>query len=77
MGQQLADVCSFTATPSELRTEMLMGLRHRDLFLHDGRANDLAEAIVAHGGEGQSARDAFAALTWVWQQYVLAFLRTL
>lgn len=77
MGPTLADVCGYTAAPAELRTEMLMGLRHRDRFLHDGRTSDLREAILSHGGEAQRARDAFARLTWLRQEYVLAFLRSL
>jgi len=54
-----------------------MGLRYRDRFLHDGRTADLKEAILAHGGEGQRARDAFAQLPWVRQQYVVVFLQSL
>jgi CxxC motif-containing protein (DUF1111 family) len=77
MGAALADVCGHTATPSELRTELLMGVRYRDRFLHDGRTADLREAILAHGGEGQGARDAFAKLPWVQQQYVVVFLQSL
>ena len=29
-------------------------------FLHDGRARNLTEAILWHGGEAQNARDRFA-----------------
>jgi CxxC motif-containing protein (DUF1111 family) len=32
-------------------------------YLHDGRARTIAEAILWHGGEGQKARDAYAALS--------------
>ena len=46
-------------------------------YLHDGRARSLAEAIAWHGGEGSASRDAFAALTDVEQDHVLAFLRSL
>lgn len=77
MGPALTDVCGVAASPAEVRTEMLMGLRHRDIYLHDGRTGDLAEAVLAHGGEAQDARDAFAGLTWLRQQYVLIFLRSL
>jgi CxxC motif-containing protein (DUF1111 family) len=77
MGPKLTDVCGYTATPSELRTEMLMGLRHRPNLLHDGRASDVREAILAHGGEAQRARDAFARLNWLWQEYLVRFLRSL
>ena len=77
MGQGLADVCGFTATPSELRTEMLMGLQHRERYLHDARAGTLVDAILAHGGEAQRARDVFARLDWLRREYVLLFLKSL
>jgi CxxC motif-containing protein (DUF1111 family) len=77
MGPGLASVCGRTAAPSEIRTELLMGLGARDRLLHDGRTVDLTEAILAHGGEGKQARDAFAQLPWLRQQYVLIFLRSL
>ena len=77
MGRALADVCGPAATPAETRTEMLMGLRHRDRLLHDGRTSDLREAIAAHGGEAQRARDAFTRLPWAAQEHLLKFLRSL
>jgi CxxC motif-containing protein (DUF1111 family) len=77
MGPTLAGVCGRTATPVETRTELLMGLQHRDRLLHDGRTSDLTEAILTHGGEARAARDAFAQLPWLRQQYVLIFLRSL
>lgn len=77
MGQARADVCGRTATPSEVRTELLMGLRHRQFFLHDGSAHDLREAVSAHGGEAERSRDAFARLGWVRQEYVVQFLLSL
>ena len=77
MGPALADVCGRTADPAEIRTAPLMGLRHRDRFLHDGRTGDIGEAILAHGGEAQKAREAFARLPWLAQQHVLTFLRSL
>jgi len=77
LGPALADVCAYDAAPSEVRTEMLMGLGSRDRYLHDGRAMDLRDAILAHGGEAQRSRDAFARLPWLRQEYVLMFLRSL
>ena len=43
-------------------------------FLHDGRARNLEEAILWHGGEGLSSQKAFMALTAVDRQAVLRFL---
>jgi CxxC motif-containing protein (DUF1111 family) len=77
MGPGLANVCAHDASPTELRTASLAGLQHRSFFLHDGRTIDLREAILAHGGEAQRARDAFARLGWLRQEYLLLYLRTL
>ncbi len=76
MGPALADVCGYTATPAELRTEPLMGVGRRDRLLHDGRTDDLREAILAHGGEAQRSRDEFARLPWLRQEYLVIFLRS-
>lgn len=77
MGPSLANVCAHDATPRELRTTPLMGLGHRQFYLHDGRAMDLRKAILAHGGEAQAARDAFARLAWLSQEYLVIFLKSL
>jgi CxxC motif-containing protein (DUF1111 family) len=77
MGPASSGVCGRTATPTEVRTEMLMGLRHRQFYLHNGRAHDLREAVLAHGGEAQRSRDAFARLGWVEQEFVVRFLQSL
>jgi CxxC motif-containing protein (DUF1111 family) len=77
MGPDLADICGVGAAPAEVRTELLMGLRHRDSYMHDGRTHDLAEAILRHGGEAQAARDAFAALHDLTKLYLLVFLKSL
>jgi CxxC motif-containing protein (DUF1111 family) len=77
MGPGLANICTHGAEPSELRSGLLMGLGHRQLFLHDGRVSDLREAILAHGGEAEAARAAFARLPWLHQEYLLMFLRSL
>jgi CxxC motif-containing protein (DUF1111 family) len=45
--------------------------------LHDGRASTPLEAILWHGGEAQSAKDAFAALSSADRADLLAFLDTL
>lgn len=44
-------------------TRPLWGLAESAPFLHDGRAATIPAAILAHGGEAQDARDAFAALS--------------
>lgn len=77
MDSELADICLGQATPSEFRTEPLMGLRLSPQFLHDGRAPSIEAAIRLHGGEGAGARDRFAALTDSERQALLEFLRSL
>lgn len=77
MGAELADICFGLATPSEFRTEPLMGLRFSTQFLHDGRAKTPEEAIELHGGEATRSRDLFRALQPGQRAALVAFLRTL
>lgn len=85
MGPGLADGrIDGPAGGSEWRTRPLWGLRlvreflDGDAFyLHDGRARSLEEAILAHGGEAQQPRDAFASLPDDSREAVLAFLGSL
>jgi CxxC motif-containing protein (DUF1111 family) len=46
-------------------------------YLHDGRARSLTEAILWHGGEGEKAQKAFAALAEGDKTALLAFLKSL
>jgi CxxC motif-containing protein (DUF1111 family) len=84
MGPELADICFGEATPSEFRTEPLMGLRFsaeieegEPHFLHDGRATSIEEAVRLHGGEAQAARDRFVALSEYDRKALLEFLTSL
>jgi CxxC motif-containing protein (DUF1111 family) len=77
MGPDLADICLGLATPAEFRTELLMGLRFRQHFLHDGRAKTVREAIENHGGEAKNSRDAFKALSDKDKEALLKFLDTI
>jgi CxxC motif-containing protein (DUF1111 family) len=76
MGPDLADICLGLATPSEFRTELLMGLRFRKHFLHDGRATTVREAIEHHGGEAKNSLEAFKALSEKDKEALLKFLET-
>ena len=59
MGPALADgLTDEKATSSGWRTAPLIGLRFSKVFLHDGRAGNVEEAILQHGGEAQGAADA-------------------
>ena len=61
----------------EFITARLWGIADTAPYLHDGRATSLAEAIEAHGGEAQAARDTFVALSPEGKDDLLAFLGTL
>ena len=77
MGPELADICFANATPSEFRTEPLMGVRLMTRFLHDGRATTLEQAIDLHNGEAARSRDRFRSLTAEERAAVVAFLKAL
>ncbi len=79
MGPELGagDICLGLATPSEFRTEPLMGMRLVTQFMHNGRAKTPEQAIEMHGGEGARARDLFAALPPADRAALVAFLKTL
>ena len=71
------------ASGSEWRTAPLWGIGltqtvsgHNEL-LHDGRARNLTEAILWHGGEAQAARDSFAGMTKADRDALLEFLGSL
>jgi CxxC motif-containing protein (DUF1111 family) len=56
MGSGLSDgVSQGLAGPDEFRTAPLWGVGQRAFFLHDGRADTLTEAIVAHDSRGSEA----------------------
>ncbi|MEM6533452.1 MAG: di-heme oxidoredictase family protein [Myxococcota bacterium] len=84
MGPELADpLPEKGAYGSEWRTAPLWGIsRMVDIdpnvtYLHDGRARTLEEAILWHGGEAQSARDAFVGFSASERAQLLRFLQTL
>ena len=77
MGPDLGDICLALATPTEFRTEPLMGLHLKKQFLHDGRATTAEQAVEMHGGEAAKARDLFRALSPGDRAALLAFLKTL
>ena len=58
-------------------TKKLWGMYSEPHFLHNGRATLLSQAILAHGGEAQAARDNFAALGEGDRRSVVEFLKSL
>jgi CxxC motif-containing protein (DUF1111 family) len=63
MGEELASPSAQGRIPARsFLTRPLWGLAETAPYLHDGRAPTVHDAIVLHGGEASSARDAYLAL---------------
>lgn len=84
MGPGLADNRpDFEATGSEWRTPPLWGIglfetvNGHTTYLHDGRARNLSEAILWHGGEAERAKQKFVTMTNAEREALLAFLNSL
>jgi CxxC motif-containing protein (DUF1111 family) len=84
MGEGLADNRpEGVADGHEWRTAPLWGLgltqvvSGHTFFLHDGRARNVEEAILWHGGEAQAARDGYARLSKAEREALLAFVNSL
>ena len=76
MGPDLAETTGSALDPFFV-TPRLWGISDTAPYLHDGRALTLRDAILAHGGEGQVARDNFANAGAGTQKDLLAFLGSL
>lgn len=78
LGEALGDgLIMGEATGTEFRTKPLWGLAAVGPYLHDGRATTVDAAIRWHGGEGQGSADAYAALSEVEREELIAFLMSL
>lgn len=84
MGEELADNRSeYMANGKEWKTRPLWGIGLTSItsghtsLLHDGRARNITEAIVWHGGEAKEARNAFIQLSTNDREALLAFLNAL
>jgi CxxC motif-containing protein (DUF1111 family) len=84
MGDELADGRpDFEADGNEWRTPPLWGIglfkdvNDHTRYLHDGRARDLEEAVLWHGGEAAAATSAFKALDRDERAALLRFLGSL
>jgi CxxC motif-containing protein (DUF1111 family) len=65
------------ATGSQMRTAPLWGLSVRTTFLHDGRASNLPDAILAHDGQGLTAQNLYRQLKSSELAKLIAFLKSL
>ena len=84
LGEGLSDGRpSFDAAGNEWRTPPLWGLgliskvNGHTFLLHDGRARNVAEAVLWHGGEAATARDGFRKLSRTERRALIAFLESL
>ena len=85
MGPGLADnLPEGSASGAEWRTAPLWSLGltagvsgGQEAYLHDGRARNLSEAILWHGGEATAAREVFRNLTSAQRAAVLKFIASL
>jgi CxxC motif-containing protein (DUF1111 family) len=84
MGDGLADGRpDFAASGREWRTPPLWGIgltervNGHTFFLHDGRARNLLEAIMWHGGEAEAAREHVRQLSQSDRAALVAFLQSL
>lgn len=84
MGEGLADNRpEFLANGQEWRTPPLWGIGYtqevsgHSYFLHDGRARNLMEAILWHGGEAQSVKQKVMQLSKRDRDALIAFLHSL
>ena len=84
MGEGLADGRpDFLAGPRDWRTPPLWGIgltgkvNGNASLLHDGRARNLTEAILWHGGEAERSREAFRSMPKSEREALLAFLSSL
>jgi CxxC motif-containing protein (DUF1111 family) len=84
MGDGLADNrVEYLATGREWRTAPLWGIGLTETvngalyFLHDGRARNLVEAILWHGGEADSSKTKFVGMSKQDRDALIAFLNSL
>ena len=83
MGEGLTGRPDFEATRQEWRTAPLWGIgltktvNGHTNFLHDGRARNIQEAILWHGGEAENAKQNYMQLHRKDRQALLTFLNNL
>ena len=84
MGAELSDnTPDFLANGNEWRTQPLWGIglintvNGHTKLLHDGRARNITEAVLWHGGEAQAAKVKFKQLSTSDRNSLLEFIQSL
>lgn len=77
MGTLNDGIAQGAASEHEMKTAPLWGLRSRPVWLHDGRARTIVDAIIAHDGEGAASKNRFRSLNATKRQQLLDFLNAI
>ena len=83
MGPGLSGRPDFEATAQEWRTAPLWGIGVTETvnghtnFLHDGRARNIQETILWHGGEAQAAKVKYTKLDQAERELLITFINNL
>ncbi len=77
MGSLNDGIAQGAAAGNQMRTAPLWGLRLATSFLHDGRANSITNAVLAHDGQGAMSQMRFKSLDPTHKAQLLAFLNAL
>lgn len=77
MGALGDGIAQAAASGKEIRTAPLWGLRARTVFLHDGRASTVDQAIRQHAGAALRSRQRYQAMKPDEQKALLAFLMSI
>jgi len=77
MGSLGDGIAQGAASPTEMRTAPLWGLRFSAPYLHNGKAATVQDAIMAHEGEGKISRDRFNRLNKDQKAQLLDFLNSI
>lgn len=84
MGEELADGRpDYLAGPRDWRTQPLWGLGLSEslsgsgALLHDGRARNVTEAILWHGGEAEASREAFRVMPKADREALVRFVESI
>ena len=64
-------------TPPLWNIGLTAGVSGGEAYLHDGRARNLSEAILWHGGEAEASKQTFVGMTQDEKDALIAFLKSL
>lgn len=77
LGDQIGNAGDSQAVTRRMRTAPLWGIRFRGALLHDGRATNIRDAILAHAGQAQTAVTIFKVLPSAQQTSLINYVNSL